>query len=295
MKRQALWSLSIIASDKVEGATAELLTETFGQPASIYSDLRTGKSTVSVYLPIRPLWSKAARKHLTQALQKMGPGGRDCSSEIKLTRLQPKDWAESWKKHFRPLEIGRKLLIKPSWSRKSPKPGQAEVVLDPGMSFGTGQHPTTSFCLQELVRIRNPIEKQSFLDVGTGSGILAISAAKLGYEPVSAFDVDPAAIKIARANAWLNKVSGVRFECVDLVSLPNQPSRQYSVICANLMANLLLAEKRRLLGLLKNGGVLTISGILKTEFGQVQAAYEAAGLRMARSMTKGEWRSGSFV
>ena len=128
---------------------------------------------------------------------------------MRLNKVPPEDWAESWKRHFKPIEIGGDLLILPSWSKRKPKTGQAVVVLDPGLSFGTGQHATTSFCLNEIVKLRrsSKASELSLLDGGTGSGILAIAAAKLGYKPVEAFDFDPVSVRVARANATSNGVN----------------------------------------------------------------------------------------
>jgi ribosomal protein L11 methyltransferase len=188
------------------------------------------------------------------------------------------------------------LLIKPSWSRRRPRKGQSVVVLDPGLSFGTGQHPTTGFCLRQLAARRKPAARQSFLDIGTGSGILAIAAAKLGYEPVEAFDFDAEAVRIARENAAKNQVSaGIRLRRQDVTKLPLRSAGKYSVICANLIANLLLSERGRLLARLPEDGVLVLAGILKTEFRQVQRAFESAGLRLVASRTEHEWRSGAFI
>ena len=104
------------------------------------------------------------------------------AGKIEIAKVKREDWAESWKRHFHPIEIGKTLLVKPSWSKKRPAKNQAVVILDPGLSFGTGQHPTTSFCLHQIARGRkNGTPRPSFLDIGTGSGILAIAAAKLGY------------------------------------------------------------------------------------------------------------------
>src|ERR1019366_8464695 len=156
----------------------------------------------------------------------IGPG------RISLLGVSREDWAESWKLHFKPLLIGSALLLKPSWSRRRPGKGQAVVVLDPGLSFGTGRHPTTAFCLRQLVARRRSGESQSCLDIGTGSGILAIAAAKLGYAPVDAFDFDPEAVRIARANARRNGVAArIRFQRRDLTKLPRRSARQYSLIC----------------------------------------------------------------
>src|SRR5205814_9828492 len=125
-----------------------------------------------------------ALENIRNAGLKLGP------ARIKLERVRSQDWSESWKRHFKPLEIGRELLIRPSWSKRRAHKDQAVVVLDPGLSFGTGQHPTTAFCLRQLATRRIPGQAQSFLDIGTGSGILAISAARLGYGPIRAIDSD---------------------------------------------------------------------------------------------------------
>ena len=120
------------------------------------------------------------------------------SGTVRIARIKREDWAESWKKHFKAFEVGRSLLVKPSWIKRLPRAGQAVVVLDPGLSFGTGQHPTTAFCLSEIVRGEKKETSRSFLDIGTGSGILAIAAAKLNFRPVRAFDFDPASVAESR-------------------------------------------------------------------------------------------------
>jgi ribosomal protein L11 methyltransferase len=188
------------------------------------------------------------------------------------------------------------LLIKPSWSRRKPKPGQASLVLDPGLSFGTGQHATTGFCLREIARRQRPGVKQSFLDVGTGSGILALAAAKLGYAPVHAFDFDPDAVRVARANAKRNGVHAkLRINQQDVTKLPAKAPRQYDLVCANLISTLLIAERKRISGLVRPDGELVLAGILRKEFGEVQAAYETLGMRLTASRSEREWRSGAFV
>src|SRR5262249_55485078 len=160
------------------------------------------------------------------------------------------------------------------WSRRRARKGQATVVLDPGLSFGTGQHPTTAFCLEQLVTRRVRGQPQSLLDLGTGSGILAIAAAKLGYVPIRAVDCDAEAVRTARGNACRNRLSHqVRFLQQDVAKLPDRQSKKYSIVCANLLAPLLLAERRRILGQLENSGVLIAAGILKTEFSQLQRAF----------------------
>jgi ribosomal protein L11 methyltransferase len=292
MKYGPLWKVSTLATPANEEAAAELLSTCLGQPASSYTDLKTGKTTVTVYLRRKPSLTKSAQQTLAVALKRLHGRSR---VQLKITRVREQDWANSWRRHFKPLEIGKSLLIQPGWSRRRPKPAQAVVTLDPGMSFGTGQHPTTAFCLSELVRLHDPKRKQSVLDVGTGSGILSICAAKLGYGPVHALDVDPLSIKIARANARKNGAAKrIQFACQDFSRTPRRGAKQYSVVCANLIANLLLSEKERLLGNVIEGGHLVVAGILKEEFSAIHSAFMKAGFRLDRSKVQGEWRSGSF-
>jgi ribosomal protein L11 methyltransferase len=175
------------------------------------------------------------------------------------------------------------------------KPGQAVVVLDPGLSFGTGQHPTTSFCLRLLVNARRDDQAQSFLDIGTGSGILAIAAAKLGYRPVLAFDCDPDAVRVARANARRNRVGKrMRIQEADLRTFSPGRRRGHDVVCANLLANLLVAESGKILQQVKPGGLLVVAGILAREFDCVNRHYIAAGARLLRSCAQREWQSAAY-
>jgi ribosomal protein L11 methyltransferase len=286
-----------MTTPEAEDAVAELLGGAFGQPATSYTDAETRRTAVSVYVQKRPDWSRAKQAELASGLKRIAISGLDIGpGKVSLKRIRQEDWAESWKLHFKPLVIGSALLLKPSWSRRRPRKGQAMVVLDPGLSFGTGRHPTTAFCLRQLVAGRRPGKAKSCLDIGTGSGILAIAAARLGYAPVDAFDFDPQAISVARANARRNGVSAkIRFRRQDLARLPCRVARKYSLVCANLVSNLLLAERERILARLRPDGVLVVAGILKGEFAQVQRAFAAASLRLMASRTENEWRSGAFA
>jgi ribosomal protein L11 methyltransferase len=133
------------------------------------------------------------------------------------------------------------------------------------------------------------------LDIGTGSGILAVAAAKLGYKPVHAFDFDGNAVEIALVNARRNTVANkIRFWRGDVSRLPPRPARKYDLICANLISDLLIANRRRIAAQLNCGGTLVLAGILKSEFQKVQSAFEMSGLKLLSSKTEKEWRSGSF-
>ena len=291
-----LWKISVTTTPEAEDAVSELLGSTCAQAASSYTDVENRVTTVSCYVRDKASWSRATRATLALGLERIAASGLDLGpGGILLKRIRRADWAEAWKRHFRPVTIGSTLLLKPGWSRRRPRKGQAVVVLDPGLSFGTGRHPTTAFCLRQLVAQHRRGAAQSCLDVGTGSGILAIAAAKLGYTPVHAFDCDPQSVCIARANARRNRVSAqIGFRREDLTRLPCRAERHYSLICANLTCPLLLGQHARLLARLRPDGVLVVAGILQGEFAEVQLTLERAGLRLLAGRTEGEWRSGAF-
>ncbi len=303
-----LHSLAIVTSPQSEDAVAELFLRETGLTAIIVHSRVTGLSTVAVYLdPSSKSTTAGDRPSLPQLRKKLRVGLeaiRNCGLDIAPARLNfrrvpAEDWRESWKRHFKPLAIGRQLLIRASWHARRPVPGQAEIVLDPGLSFGTGQHPTTEFCLREIVRLRPRAGRAntpaSLLDVGTGSGILAIAAVKLGYQPVAAFDFDPEAVEIARRNAAQNDSSeSVRIDPGDVARLPLRPREKHAVVCANLTADLLQRHAARLAAHVLPGGHLVLAGILTEEFQTVTSVFQRHALHLVRSGGRREWRSGSF-
>ncbi len=297
MKRGALLQISVTVSAEGEEEVCALLGGSFGQLATSYHDAETGSIIVSVYPDKFSDLSPAQHSRLRAGLRLLEERGvKVGSGRISVRKLRREDWAESWKRHFKPISIGAALLVKPSWSKRVARRGQSVVVLDPGLSFGTGQHPTTRFCLSELVAARSLKKNQSFLDLGTGSGILAIAAAKLGFRPVEAIDFDPDAIRIARANACKNRVSKrVHFRKEDLSRLPLRPGRTFDIICANLICDLLLTERGRILSRLSPGGTLVLAGILRSQFADIRRAYESAGLKLKSRRTGNEWESGAFM
>ena len=315
MNRGSIWTISVRTAPEAEEAVTEWLEQVFKHAPVSYTDTRTRVTRVSVYLPKKPLWTVVERERLRAGLgaclKNGGRRGKEADGcmrlpgnpprylggcKISLAKIPSERWANSWKRHFQPIEIGSALLIRPSWSRRAPRKGAAVVQIDPGLSFGTGQHPTTAFCLRQLVARRRSGKAQSCLDAGTGSGILAIAAAQLGYAPIDALDSDPDAIRIARANARQNGVGRrIRFVQQEISRLPRWSGTRYAVVCANLIADLLLTQRDRLLARLQPDGVLVIAGVLDREFGQVQTAYEAAGWMMLTSRREREWRSGSFA
>lgn len=291
-----MWQLSVTVTPEAEEAVTEYLSALFGHSASSYTDLESGLTTVAVYLEKKPPWNALARAELLNLLEKIACDGLTVGpAKVRLSCLPRQDWAESWKQHFRALEVGSVLLVKPSWIRRRPRADQSMIILDPGLSFGTGQHPTTDFCLQQVVSFRPRAQPQSFFDLGTGSGILALAAARLGYSPVKAIDFDPEAVRIARANGRLNGLAGsVDFEQQDVARLSRRPVQTYTLVCANLTADLLIEHRDRILTQMADRSVLVLAGILDREFHLVRRSYEHAGCRLLRSRKKGEWQSGVF-
>jgi ribosomal protein L11 methyltransferase len=303
-----LWQISVTTTLEAEDAVAELLDATLGQPASAHFNVETQISVVSVFGLKNKIFARETRAEVSAGLKRIKSCGLNIGSgKIKTAKVRREDWSESWKRHFKAIEIGDALLIKPSWVKRKPRKNQALVILDPGLSFGTGQHATTSFCLRQIVATVCSVgaarqqsshrldATKSFLDIGTGSGILAIAAAKLGYQPVRAFDFDPEAIRVAHTNAQMNQVHGkLKIARDDVTKLSLRPARKYDLVCANLISNLLIAERRRIVAQLHRGGTLVLAGILRSEFPQVQTAFENSGLQLFRCKTEKEWRSGSF-
>ena len=202
--------------------------------------------------------------------------------------VDAEDWAEAWKAHYRPLRIGRRLLIRPLWRRVEPEPGDIEIALDPGMAFGTGTHPTTQLCLEALERRIKP--GQDLLDLGSGSGILAIAAAKLGARRVLALDIDPIAVEASRENA---KANGVSDKIVaEQGSLENvlHSARRFDIVSVNILARVILQMTEQRLGdIVRPGGAAIFSGIIDTQLEAVEAALSRTGLRPVARARQGDW------
>lgn len=182
----------------------------------------------------------------------------------------PDDWAERWKRFHTPLLVGGTLYVRPPWEEPAVRPGVHELVIDPGQAFGTGTHPTTRLCLELLLAIE---PSGSFADLGCGSGVLAIAAAKLGFDPVAALDSDRAAVEATARNARDN---GVVLDRVERFDLRNDPPPVADAIAANLMRPLLL----QVAGLMpERPPALILSGLLDHEADEVAAAFAPLGER----------------
>lgn len=186
--------------------------------------------------------------------------------DYKLEQLEDKDWEREWMDNFHPIKFGNRLWVCPSW-REIPDPTAVNVMLDPGLAFGTGTHPTTALCMQWLDQVIQP--DQTVVDFGCGSGILGIAALKLGAKRVIGIDIDPQAIEASTNNAKRNNVAGQ----IELYLPKEQPSLTADVVVANILAGPLAELKTVISGYVKPGGLLALSGILTSQAQTVIAAY----------------------
>jgi ribosomal protein L11 methyltransferase len=235
---------------------------------------------VKAYFPVDDRLGERLETLKSQLEQTLGEEPR-----FSLRQIREDDWAQAWKAYFKPEKIG-KVVIKPSWEDYQPTDGDLIVELDPGMAFGTGNHPTTRLCielLQELVT--GPI---NMLDLGTGSGILAIAGAKLGAQTVTASDIDPVAVRVAQTNVSANQVAEtVSVTEADL--LQGQTGAIYDVVVANIIAAIIMRLAPAVPAVLRPGGVFLASGIIAERSEQVAQVLVAAGLAVERTVTRDGW------
>jgi ribosomal protein L11 methyltransferase len=203
--------------------------------------------------------------------------------------VDDEDWAHAWKRFWKPLRIGRRLVVKPTWEPFEPSAGDIVIELDPGMAFGSGTHETTRMCMLWLEDVLE--EGERVLDVGTGSGILAVTAARLGAREVIAVDNDPVAVRTALENVTLNRVADrVRVENSDLTAVIASDER-FDVIVANIVADAIIGLAPRVAPLLEEGGRFVASGIIVERVSEVRVALDEAGLVRQDWRPDGEWAS----
>ncbi len=202
-----------------------------------------------------------------------------------LNEVDDEDWATAWKKYYHPVKISEQITIVPTWEEYTPKPNEKIILLDPGMAFGTGTHPTTVLCIRALEKWVK--HGATVLDVGTGSGVLSISAALLGATTVLAMDLDSVAVKVAEENCQVNKVSEtITVFQNDLLENVNTTS---DVIVANILADIIIRITDDVFRLLQKDGVFIASGIIKEKQDFVIAAMEASGLDIVEIAEQDDW------
>lgn len=206
--------------------------------------------------------------------------------------LREEDWAESWKRYYHPIPLG-KVTIVPAWQDYSAKDGEIVVRMDPGMAFGAGTHETTRLAVLLLEETISGGEK--VLDVGTGSGILAIVSEKLGASLARGYDIDPVAVRVAKENAEENGTKNVAFGVSDLLASVEKPAGGYDLAVANIVADVLLRMAPDLPACLRPGARLICSGIIESRLPELRAGMAAAEFREEKVISENDWYALRFV
>lgn len=262
-------------------------------------NLRDCETCVTVYLP-----DNTQGADILSALRSemLALGERDEEKKfgrlaVELANVREEDWANNWKQYFKPLTVGEKLVIKPSWEDYGENDGRTILEIDPASSFGTGQHNTTRLCL-ELIE-KNLKEGERVLDLGCGSGILSIAAVLLGAKEVTAVDVSQNSVETAKENAAKNNIPTEKYTayCGDIISddtLAETIGGGFDLIAANIVADVLIAMSPLFEKFIKKGGTLILSGIITERADEVVEAVKSKGYTMLELREKDGWAAVSF-
>ena len=260
--------------DLLDGVYGDLIDE------SILNADRT-RVSVSIFLP-ESKFTPEVVSSLSARLRELG-----VEHEVACEALEENDWANSWKAYYHPIRTGEHVVIVPVWEDFTPEPDDAVILMDPGMAFGTGTHETTRLCAALIEKYLRPGDRM--IDVGCGSGILAICASKLGAEKCFACDIDPEAIRVARENVTLNGTDNVTCAVSDLVRDVTPPPGGFDLAAVNIVADVIIRLAPDLGRYLAPDGVAILSGIIMERAGEVTAVMEQNGFKVIDSMTENGW------
>ncbi len=250
-----------------------------------------GLSCIKLYLEEEDKESLSRLESLLEDLRRKGELG---ALEMTATALAQQNWEESWKENYPPQQVGEKLTVLPYWLADSYEDGRLPVILDPGLTFGTGAHPSTQMVLETMEQVVAPGAK--CLDLGSGSGILSIAALRLGAITAVGVDIDPKAEDIARENAAYNSFAAPAFLAYtgnvtgDKALMENLSKERYDVVLVNIVADVIIGLAPVLPNFLSEDTTLICSGILDTRLDDVTAALEKAGLAITQIRAKEDWR-----
>jgi ribosomal protein L11 methyltransferase len=238
-------------------------------------------AAVSVFLPAeRPFTDAVAFINERMSAEQI-------DGKIELIGVNEEDWANSWKAYYKPLHIGKKMVIVPAWERYEEQPGEIIVRMDPGMAFGTGSHETTRLVIELLEEVVTPGMRVA--DVGCGSGILAICAAKLGAGECKAYDIDPVAVRVARENIKDSGMENVTCDVSDLLKGVDLSGGKYDLICANIVADIIIRMAPDVGAYMKDDAILLASGIITERAEEVIEQLEANKLKIVRRLDDNGW------
>jgi len=250
-----------------------------------------GLSCIKLYLEDTDAPGRAKLEALLEVLRARGDLGQ---LELTVTTLGETNWEDSWKENYPPQSIGNRLLVLPYWLTDTDLEGRLPVILDPGLTFGTGAHPSTQMVMETMEETLKP--GASCLDLGSGSGILSIAALRLGAASAIGVDIDPKAEDIARENAAYNGFAAPEFTALtgnitaDSQLMNKLSEKAYDVVLVNIVADVIIGLAPVLPGFLSENTTLICSGILDTRLADVKAALEQAGLTVTGTKAKEEWR-----
>jgi ribosomal protein L11 methyltransferase len=283
-----------IALIGLDGEAAETVSELFNRYGH-------GGAVMDAYPPhfaqatVRTVIPTDDQARLRQIEMMLALIGQALPNGLPEPRYQPvgeSDWANAWKEHFNVIRLGRRFVIKPSWRDYTPTNDDLVIEIDPGLAFGSGLHPTTRLCL-EILEDMSPAGHSVF-DVGTGSGILALVALKLGANPVRAVDIDDVAVRVTQENLARNGYppsksgAGIKIETA-VGSAADAGGRQWQVVLANILANTLLELMPDLAAAVTPGGRLILSGLIAGQDDDVLAAASAQNMRLVERRTYEDW------
>lgn len=250
-----------------------------------------GKSRVTFYLPADET-GFAQMGEVRLALEDLKARRSDCGSLLlSLENLRDEDWENNWKQYYKPMEIGQRLLVIPQWEQVDP--GQrVPLILDPGLTFGTGSHATTRLCLTALEK--TVAQGDRVLDLGCGSGILSIAALRLGASQALAVDIDDKCLDVAYENAALNGIGKDRYtvrvgDVLSDGSLRRELEGGYDIVVANIVADVIIALAPLVPAMLRPGGTFLCSGIIDDRAEEVRSALEAAGWTVLETQSADGW------
>ena len=262
--------------------------------------LKNCETTVTVYLTkdSEGLEQLSALKSALKAMKLADTDNKLGRLEFSMSDIYEEDWANNWKQYFKPIAIGDKLLIKPSWEEAAPDEKRKILEIDPASSFGTGQHNTTRLCLELLEK---HLEKgERILDLGCGSGILSIGACLIGAESATAVDIDDNSVRIASENAGINGIPKDNYTayCGDITTdsrLRERIGNGFDVVCANIVADVLISMSGYFSGFVKDAGKLIVSGIIDARCDEVLSAIESCGFELIEKHSREDWNAAYFI
>lgn len=254
---------------------------------AVMDKMKNCESCVTIYVANNPqgMEELAQVREILARLKSQDPQGRYGRLELELHNVNEEDWSNAWKKYYHPVRVGKHLVVCPSWEDYARQPDDVVLILNPGMAFGTGTHDTTRLCMELLEKYLTP--QDNVLDVGCGSGILAITAALLGAKSIIGCDIDEVAVKVAGENAALNHVEDrISFHKGDLTS---QVEGSFQIICANIVADVIIRLSEDAGRYLAQGGIFIVSGIIDSREQDVLHALDRNGFAVIERRTSGGW------